>query len=506
MRNTPEKSLPWTPRNRRPSSPRSGFSSVLSSALSRILYAAAAAALLTPASISHADLQFDAVVYDEVKPSIVRITCSNRAATGFLWSSPDTAVTAWHVVDGCGNISVYYEAQKLTRSASISKVLRRADLALLKIANAPPAQVLPIEPNQPSLTEPLSTLGFPLQIASMTNTPLQLRYGGKTLRAIVPDSVAQSLSGGSPSLDLEIDSIDGHLLPGHSGAPIFNRQRRIVAVADGGLENGAASISWGIPARFITQLAASTESPTPSPTGAAHSGASHLLFAAESEVKNLGEISCSGLTLTKLRSAAFPQLIKSVDDPLGMLQLVKFFNIDPSLFMFDVYQHLPSGATFVLPFGTQLSPTPNGDCLAQLPGQLVQMYLQIAVLDSPAQVIPKAGLFEQTWSHNNPGWVEDPQWTNLTPLRRFDGLIVRRRALTHFTAGAPDWYVFEALAGRNNVFLGLATQKLNTPSIAQLAMRCQTAPNANGCDLLRTMALSWVQAVLAVQLTTFPVG
>ncbi len=461
--------------------------------------------LLVPVSTSRAEFQFDAGIYDEVKPSVVRITCSNRAATGFLWSSADTAVTAWHVVDGCGNISVYYEAQKVTRSASISRVLHRADLALLKIADAPPAQVLVIEPSQPSLTEPLSTLGFPLQVPSMTNTPLQLRYGGKTLRAIVPDSVAQALSGGSPSLDLEIDSIDGHLLPGHSGAPIFNRQRRIVAVADGGLENGAASISWGIPARFITQLAASTESTAPI-AGTAHQSPSHALFAAESEVKKLGEVTCSGQTLTKLRSASFAQLIKSLDDPLGMLQLVKFFGVDPSNFMFDVYQHLPSGATFVLPSGTELSPTPNGDCLAQLPGQLVQMYLQVAILGSPTEVFPRANLFEQAWSHNNPGWVEDPQWSNLTNHTRFDGLVVRRRALAHFSNGAPDWYVFEALAGRNNVFLGLATEKLSTPSIAQFSIRCQAAPYMNGCDLLRTMADSWVRAVLAVQLTTFPVG
>ena len=493
------------PRSRKLFSTRSGFSSALSSALSYLLYAVAIAALLTPLSASRA-VQFDAGIYDEVKPSVVRITCSNRAATGFLWSSPDTAVTAWHVVDGCGNISVYYEAQKVTRSASISKVLRRADLALLKIANAPSAQVLVIETGQPSLTEPLSTLGFPLQIPSMTNTPLQLRYGGKTLRAIVPDSVAQALSGGSPSLDLEIDSIDGHLLPGHSGAPIFNRQRRIVAVADGGLENGAASISWGIPAKFITQLVASTESTSAPQATTGHQSPSHVLFAAESEAKKLGEVTCSGQTLTKLRSAPFSQLIKSVDDPVGMLQLVQNFGLDPSLFMFDVYQHLPSGATFVLPFGTELSPMPNGDCLAQLPGQLVQMYLQIAILESSTQVVPRATLFEQTWSHNNPGWVEDPQWTNLTNHTRFDGLVVRRRALTHFSNGSPDWYVFEALAGRNNVFLGLATEKLNTPSIGQLYVRCQSAPYTNGCDLLRTMLDSWVKAVLAVQLTTFPVG
>ena len=94
----------------------------------------------------------------------------------------------------------------------------------------------------------------------MSSDSLHLRFSGKKLRDIVPPSVAIELSSaGSPSLDLDITSIEGHLLPGDSGAPIFNKQGRVVAIADGGLANGRVGISWAIPVKYLNDLAASPE-------------------------------------------------------------------------------------------------------------------------------------------------------------------------------------------------------------------------------------------------------
>ena len=50
-----------------------------------------------------------------------------------------------------------------------------------------------------------------------------------------------------------------------------------------------------------------------------------------------------------------------------------FERSDPSNITFDVYQHLTSGATFVLPSGAELKQAPNGDCTAALPSGKVQM-------------------------------------------------------------------------------------------------------------------------------------
>ena len=450
--------------------------------------------------------QFSVDVYDSVKPSVIRVSCSNRAGTGFLWSNPDTAVTALHVVAGCQKITVYYEALKVTRPASVARVLRQADLVLLKITDAPSAQVLVVDPKPPSLTDQLSTLGYPLQILSMSSTSLQLRYGGKTLRNIVPDSVAQALSGGSPSLDLEIDSIEGHLLPGHSGAPIFNGQRKIVAIADGGLENGAAALSWGIPAHFLNQLAASDEHPDT----AVAAGSSHaVLFASDNEARNLGETTCSGATLTKLRSATFAQLSKSVDDPGGLLQTIRTIKIDPSNITFDVYQHLTSGATFVVPSGAELKQAPNGDCTAALPSGKVQMRIHVGILSSPSEIQATGSAFENSLvDGNTKGWVADAMWTNATPLTRFDGLIVRRRGYEHVKLFPmyQDKYLFEVMAARNNVFIGSAVLQTTTLQWNQKVAACNATPNVMSCEDVRQYAVDLVKAMLGVQLTTFPVG
>lgn len=475
-----------------------------------VLVGAVFAVLLRTQSARAAGYQFSASVYDEVKPGIVRVSCGDRSATGFLWSTPETAVTAWHAVAGCGDISVYFEAQQVTRRAAIAKVLRRADLALLNIVDPPAGRVLVAETSSPSLTEPLSVLGYPLQVHTMTNTPLQLRYGGKTLRNIVPDSVAQALSGGSPSLDLEIDFIEGHLLPGNSGGPIFNQQRKIVAIADGGLENGAAAVSWGIPAKYLAQLAASSESTNPQQGVAAGARQMHLLFAAETEAKNRGEITCSGLTLTRLRTANFSQLAGSVDSPLGLYQLVQFFQVNPSNFNFDVYQHLPSGATFVVPEGARLSQDAGGDCVAAASSGHIDLHLQVGVLGSANEAQSKAQAFELAWAGGNGrGWISDPQWSNWTPYYRFDGLVVQRRAYMHVSDLYPnfmDQYGFETVAIRRNVFIGLATRYRWTPEFSQQLNACRMMPTAPVCAEVVRFFANWVQSVLSVQLTTFPVG
>jgi Trypsin-like peptidase domain len=495
------------PRSSEPCSTLSSYSSARNKTSSPLRRATLAAALLSFACVPSALAgQFNAAVYDDVKPSVVRITCTGKSGTGFLWSSPDSAVTALHVVTGCGNITVYFEALKISRPATVARVLRRADLALLKITNPPDGRVMAVETTAPSLTEPLSTLGYPLQVPSMAPTDLHLRWGGKTLRDIVPETVANSLSGGSPSLDLEIDNIEGHLLPGHSGAPIFDGQRRIVAIADGGLDNGAAAISWGIPAKFLTQLASSSENTNvPQAIG---TGSNRALFAAETEVKNLGETTCSGITLTKLRSAPFSQLISSIDDPKGMMQTVSFFQVDPSNFRFDIYQHLPSGATLVLPEGAPLTRQANGDCIATDPSGHIQMHLQIGVLGSPAQAQARSEQFEFTWAGDPPRWMADPQWTNLTALTRFDGLVFRRRAWIHISTmpGFNDKYAFEALAVRNNVFIGSVTQYFWTPQMMQQLSACRMNAGLPYCNDARIFLGTWVRTVLAIQLTTFPVG
>jgi hypothetical protein len=282
--------------------------------------------------------------------------------------------------------------------------------------------------------------------------------------------------------------------------------RKVVAIADGGLENGAVAVSWAIPAKYLRELAASSESIETVQRGPRNP----VLFSAEADTKNLGETTCSGLVLTRLRSTSFPQASLSADDPKGLFQLVQFFAVDPSAFKFDVYQHLKSGATFVLPTGAHLRQGPGGDCVATLTSGIVEMHLQLAVLRSAFDANSKSQEFERMMAGDAPQqWTADPQWTYVMPYPRFDEMIVRRRSYVHFRTMpymVQDRYLFEILAVRKNVFIGSAAINAASPELIQRVTACRFSPNTSGCDDARALINEWVSAVLSIQLTTFPIG
>ena len=138
------------------------------------------------------------------------------------------------------------------------------------------------------------------------------------------------------------------------------------------------------------------------------------------------------------------------------------------------------------------------------------MRLQLGVLASVTEAQAKSQSFEQVLAGGNTqGWIADPQWTNLAALSRFDGMVVRRRAYTHIQTSPmmfQDKYLFETLAVRNNVFIGSAAMYAWTPQLAQLVAACRFSPGASNCNDARLLMNDWVQSVLAIQLTTFPVG
>src|SRR4051812_15504992 len=75
----------------------------------------------------------------EARADILRIqagSCAgesqNRVGTGFAWRSAKEVVTALHVVAGCQQVMVYSERNQQSYRASVARVLRRADLALVQ--------------------------------------------------------------------------------------------------------------------------------------------------------------------------------------------------------------------------------------------------------------------------------------------------------------------------------------------------------------------------------------
>ena len=69
------------------------------------------------------------------------------------------------------------------------------------------------------------------------------------LRTMIPFAESRNLLANrkSPDLSIQVLSIEGHLVPGHSGAPIFNSENQVIGVGNGGLQGGTTEIVWAIP-------------------------------------------------------------------------------------------------------------------------------------------------------------------------------------------------------------------------------------------------------------------
>jgi hypothetical protein len=236
------------------------------------------------------------------------------------------------------------------------------------------------------------------------------------------------------------------------------------------------------------------------------------LFSSETDATDKGQIICGGLSLTKLRTVSWSGIIPSADDPVALAQIVNYFHVDPSTFRFDVYQHLTSGATIVVPAGARIRSSGSG-CAASFDRGQTSLQFATSALASATDAQRKSVEYEISLAGDNPqSWVADPQFTYVAPDTRFDGLIVRRRSYVHIVQspfGQPrqDRYRFETLAVRGTTFIG--SSALNTADWASLIQhfaRCSLNPSAPECAAIMASARTWAQAVLAVALTTFPVG
>src|SRR5258708_26691415 len=145
----------------------------------------------------------------------------------------------------------------------------------------------------------------------MDTTSLRLRFGGSMLREILPKEVADELGNRkSASLDLQIANVEGHLVPGLSGAPIVDSTGRLVAIADGGLERGAIASSWGIPVAYLSDGSSwrdLTKNEHQRYLSSAH------LFASDTADEGPREVSCGGVTLTKTKTKSFNQIAATAD-------------------------------------------------------------------------------------------------------------------------------------------------------------------------------------------------
>ncbi|MEK7728682.1 MAG: serine protease [candidate division KSB1 bacterium] len=314
----------------------------------------------------------------ESAKSVVKITArfagdKMESGSGFVWSQPDYIVTALHVVAGATGVTVYAETSKKEREAAILSVHQESGLALLKLKT-----------NDLALA--------PLKVASAPN-PKEAHYiagyrrdaktrNGEDLRFSLSFTQQQTLGNffmnqehfetvvgkqSYPQYQAQILRVNSLIMPGHSGAPVFDNNGLVVGVGEGGLQQGIARLNWVIPAQ--TYLAGLLASQNPKPAEPSRQadlnsayvenavvvkGARRRVKATNNKVKTLKEP-----VLHLVWTAAVAQAVISPKD-LHNLQRInaeagKKGAIDLQKELLDVYEDYNSGATIAVPHGLALS-------------------------------------------------------------------------------------------------------------------------------------------------------
>lgn len=203
---------------------------------------------------AHADMP-------EVFQIITRCPGHSETLTGFRVQGMPGIVTALHGVAGCEKISAI--GGGTTNGFGGLRIIQadiRRDIALLS------SPELEASPDGLQVTEQesdyggLYVVGYPLGITEqLVSKDLAVRERPRRpLYSLIPSNLYQTLNDrNSPNVKTEVLSLEGHLLHGHSGAPVLNGQHQVVGIANGGLEDGATAIVWAIPWQDIVWESAS---------------------------------------------------------------------------------------------------------------------------------------------------------------------------------------------------------------------------------------------------------
>lgn len=322
----------------------------------------------------------------QASKSLVRVVVTvnqkeSKVLTGFIWKSPNQVVTSLHGMSRTGDIMVVYPGNAV-RKMRIKQVLEKADLVLLEVSPgqpAPPSNLTPItQVNVANISfgSEVFALGYNSGAKGSSTRILKKGYvDPELLSNLIPDKDRRQIQSlGYPDLNMNILYVEGSLLPGYSGAPIFDTQGKLVGIGNGGLENGASNVSWIIPCRYLQELEASTATNLPqnldklnqlySATSSINLGADDLGSidkALDQQSTLFRPVKSREFEFYKTKNRSIVELTESSSNPSNVLKLneeiTKQFNIslDLNRIRFDIYEDIQNGVVVVVPEGLQLN-------------------------------------------------------------------------------------------------------------------------------------------------------
>jgi hypothetical protein len=181
---------------------------------------------------------------------------SPRVSTGFRMKGTGGIITALHGVAGCKRVLAWTDIDRQTiEKLRIERVDIVHDLAVLTSPTTMLSENegLPRSDDAPRADQSLVAHGYPMDTRQQIDTNVELRSPPtRKLRDQIPAELENEFKArGSPDVEAMFLRVQGSLTVGYSGAPLLDRQGRVVGIASGGLAQGFTEIAFAVPAGDI---------------------------------------------------------------------------------------------------------------------------------------------------------------------------------------------------------------------------------------------------------------
>lgn len=304
----------------------------------------------------------------KVEDSVVDIlTGTSTVGIGFVWPDEYHIVTALHVVAGRSDFKIksYTPGQKgIYKVAKVEKILKEADLALLKLEkplNVAPLRISNATPKAGNQYKMYRTSPGGGQIGGFTK---RLESDIETLQFYIGKSKPKLYNAlqqqGYPQVTVKIARLIDPIKKGDSGSPICNENGEVVGIIDGGLYEGLRDYNWAIIAStYLDKL----NSPSNVETFASVSETNPKIYLVSEEIVSEKPLEFKSNSLEK----SFTTTIRDINQTLGLSNKEIRDNADYYNDVIqttgrnigdakvDVYQDQRTGATIAVPNGLNLS-------------------------------------------------------------------------------------------------------------------------------------------------------